>query len=346
MIVPDTISADYTLRPSELASALASRFVHLEIRVDAEDWCAWAAVNGIAAEVIFFVQLEPTLLHHFDPQSRERAFACPRTWHFVSNIVQRRNGLDPAAERALFRGAIGEAAAVVFAAFLKVWRELPHPRAVINDPENADIPENASACADGALRLALPPRQRHQFRLHRHLRHGAAARGRRVPRQVLRAPRARVAALASLHPLGRRQDAMTEDPMIWQFIHYPARDAPSRDYAVRAPTLNAAKRTLAATLNVPVWTLRYPCTACMSRDRRRRLSPSTREAKFGTGRGVRMTKRALLAIRCRRRNCCSALQASQRSRAASLNAPGCQPMSASQVEPTSAMWRKPLPNTP
>ena len=128
-----------------MPTPLASRFVHLEIRVDAEDWCAWAAANGIAAEVIFFVQLEPDLLHHFDPKSRERAFACPRTWHFASNIVQRRNGLDPTAERALFRGTIGEAAAVEFAAFLKVWRELPHPRAVINDPENADIPENASA---------------------------------------------------------------------------------------------------------------------------------------------------------------------------------------------------------
>ena len=128
-----------------MPTPLASRFVHLEIRVDAEDWCAWAAGNGIAAEVIFFVQLEPDLLHHFDPQSRERAFACPRTWHFASNIVQRRGGLDPAAERALFRGTIGEAAAVEFAAFLKVWRELPHPRAVINDPANADIPQNASA---------------------------------------------------------------------------------------------------------------------------------------------------------------------------------------------------------
>ena len=39
---------------------------------------------------------------------------------------------------------MGEAAAVQFTAFLKIWRELPHPRAVINDPENADIPENAS----------------------------------------------------------------------------------------------------------------------------------------------------------------------------------------------------------
>ena len=128
-----------------MPTPLASRFVHLEIRVDAEDWLAWAASNGIAPEVLFFIQLEPTLLHQFDPQSKEKAFPCPRTWHFTSNIVHRRNGLDPAVERALFRGTIGEAAAVEFAAFLKVWRELPHPRAVIGDPENADIPENASA---------------------------------------------------------------------------------------------------------------------------------------------------------------------------------------------------------
>ena len=65
-------------------------------------------------------------------------------WEFASNIVKRRNGLDPEVERALFRGTVGEAAAVQFTAFLKVWRELPHPRAVINDPGNADIPENAS----------------------------------------------------------------------------------------------------------------------------------------------------------------------------------------------------------
>ena len=38
--------------------------------------------------------------------------------------------------------------------------------------------------------------------------------------------------------------------------HYPAGDAPSRAYAVRAPTLDAAKRKLAAVLRVPAWTLR------------------------------------------------------------------------------------------
>ena len=128
-----------------MPTPLASRFVHLEIRVDAEDWLAWGAANGIAAEVLFFITYEPDLLHVFDPKSTERAFPTPRTWEFASKIVKHRNGLDPEAERALFRGTVGEAAAVEFAAFLKVWRELPHPRAVVNDPENADIPKNASA---------------------------------------------------------------------------------------------------------------------------------------------------------------------------------------------------------
>ena len=128
-----------------MPTPLASRFVHLEIKVDPSDWCEWGAANGIAPETLFFIQLRPELLNVFDPQSREAAFACPRTWEFVSNVVNQRGSLDPAAERALFRGAVGEAAAVEFSAFLKVWRELPHPRAVIDDPENADVPQNASA---------------------------------------------------------------------------------------------------------------------------------------------------------------------------------------------------------
>ncbi len=44
--------------------------------------------------------------------------------------------------------------------------------------------------------------------------------------------------------------------MVWRISHYPPGAAPSRDYAVRAPSLNAAKRKLAAALDVPLWTLR------------------------------------------------------------------------------------------
>ena len=137
-----------------MPAPLASRFVHLEIRVDAADWCAWGAANGIAPAVLFFVSMRPELLHAFNPQSTEKAFPCPRTWEMVSNIVHRRNGLDPVAERALYRGTVGEAAAVEFSAFLKVWHELPHPRTVIDDPEGRRDPRQRQ-CVDRALRLAL-----------------------------------------------------------------------------------------------------------------------------------------------------------------------------------------------
>ena len=128
-----------------MPTPLASRFVHLEIRVDAEDWLAWGAANGIAPEVLFYIQMRPDLLHSFDPQAKEKAFCCPRTWEMVTNIVNQRGNPDPAVERALFRGTVGEAAAVEFSAFLKVWRELPHPKAVLDDPGNAIVPDNASA---------------------------------------------------------------------------------------------------------------------------------------------------------------------------------------------------------
>ena len=61
--------------------------------------------------------------------------------------------------------------------------------------------------------------------------------------------------LARLHPLGGSEDAVKEDAMTWRIAHYPAGDAASRDYAVRAPSLEAARRKLAAALDVPPWTL-------------------------------------------------------------------------------------------
>ena len=127
-----------------MPTPLASRFVHLEIRADVADWCAWGAANGIAPEVLFFIQMRPNLLHDFDPQSREKAFPCPRTWEFVSNILKRSRDLSPTALRALIRGTVGQAAAVEFCGFLEIWRELPHPQTIIADPEGAPVPDNPS----------------------------------------------------------------------------------------------------------------------------------------------------------------------------------------------------------
>ena len=131
-----------------MPAPLANRFVHLELRPDATDWLAWGAANGIAPEVLFFIQVHPELLFQFDPQSKEKAFPSPRSWEFVSNILQQRiPGAasivnEPEMERSLFRGTVGEASAVDFCAFLKIWKELPHPTAILNDPENAEVPQD------------------------------------------------------------------------------------------------------------------------------------------------------------------------------------------------------------
>ena len=60
----------------------------------------------------------------------------------------------------------------------------------------------------------------------------------------------------TLRSVGPEPTPPAESPAGWRVSHYPAGDAPSREYAVRAPSLEAAKGTLAAALGVPVWSLR------------------------------------------------------------------------------------------
>ena len=44
--------------------------------------------------------------------------------------------------------------------------------------------------------------------------------------------------------------------MHWRIAQYPTGGAPSRDYAVKAPSLEDAQRKLATAPDIPVWTLR------------------------------------------------------------------------------------------
>ena len=128
-----------------MPTPLASRFVHLDVSVGVAAWSAWAAEAQLAPEVLFFIQFRPELLHKFDPQSQEQAYPCPRTWEFVSDLSQRVNGMSLEHQRTIYRGTVGEGAAGEFCAFLQMWEDLPHPQTVLDDPEHAVIPDNASA---------------------------------------------------------------------------------------------------------------------------------------------------------------------------------------------------------
>jgi len=129
-----------------LSTALASRFGHLDIDVSLADWCAWAIGAGVAPEVIAFLRFRPELLHTFDPaRNSESAFPAPRTWHILSDVYQS-SILPREIAGEIFAGIVGTGAGGEFAAFLRIWEDLPDIDGILLSPETAELPKNPSVC--------------------------------------------------------------------------------------------------------------------------------------------------------------------------------------------------------
>ena len=122
-----------------MPSALANRFVHLDFTVDVESWIAWAEEEGLPEEIRAFIRFRPNLLHNFDPKKNEKAFPSPRSWEFAAGIVAME--IDPELELSLLKGTVGPGAAVEFAGFSRMFRQLPDPDGVISHPSTATVPE-------------------------------------------------------------------------------------------------------------------------------------------------------------------------------------------------------------
>lgn len=119
-----------------MPAPLANRFTHIDFDVHFDDWRAWALNNSIRPEVTNFISFRPGLLNDFDPD--KRAFPTPRSWEFVSKIIDSTD--SDAVERELIKGSVGEGAAAELAAFLKVYRNLPNPDVVLMNPSTAQVP--------------------------------------------------------------------------------------------------------------------------------------------------------------------------------------------------------------
>lgn len=119
-----------------MPAPLANRFTHIDFEVHFDDWRSWAITNNIKPEVVNFINFRPGLLNDFDPD--KRAFPTPRSWEFVSRIIDGKQSIE--VERALISGSIGEGAAAELAGFLKIYRNLPNPDSVLLNPKTADVP--------------------------------------------------------------------------------------------------------------------------------------------------------------------------------------------------------------
>ena len=116
-----------------MPAPLANRFVHLEMKVDFDDWFQWATENKVHTDVVGYLTFAKKDLYDFDPKSPSRSFATPRSWSFVSELLE--DDDDENTTTDLVSGAVGEGLAVKFMAHRKMASQLPDPSDILSGKE-------------------------------------------------------------------------------------------------------------------------------------------------------------------------------------------------------------------
>ncbi|MGN1104074.1 MAG: ATP-binding protein [Candidatus Coproplasma sp.] len=111
----------------KMPKALANRLLHIEVEGNFEAWKKWAIRSGINDKVIGFLSFRQNYLMQFDPASGDLAFATPRSWEMVSNIL---NNVSDDVDKvySLICGLVGTGIAVEMRTWAKVYKQLPDIR--------------------------------------------------------------------------------------------------------------------------------------------------------------------------------------------------------------------------
>jgi hypothetical protein len=117
-----------------MPTPLANRFLHQEMKVDFASYQEWAVKNNIHKDVVGYLSFSKQDLQDFDAKSASRAFATPRTWTFVSELLQDDDGDDDTLMN-LIAGTIGEGLAVKFMAHRKIAGRMPRPEDILSGKE-------------------------------------------------------------------------------------------------------------------------------------------------------------------------------------------------------------------
>jgi hypothetical protein len=117
-----------------MPTPLANRFIHQEMKVDFASWQDWAVNHGIHKDVVGYLTYAKQDLNEFDAKSASRAFATPRSWTFVSELLEDEDGDDDTIMN-LVAGTVGEGLAVKFMAHRKVAGRMPKPEDILSGKE-------------------------------------------------------------------------------------------------------------------------------------------------------------------------------------------------------------------
>lgn len=110
-----------------MPTPLANRFVHIEMRHDFDDWQAHALESKFNKDVVGFLTAFKNKLFQFEANSASRGFATPRSWEFVSRIVDGNPDLPEAVVTTMVAGAIGDGNGIEFMEYRRNAADLPNP---------------------------------------------------------------------------------------------------------------------------------------------------------------------------------------------------------------------------
>ena len=128
---------------SRMPLPLLNRFTHIELEVSVNTWRKWA-IHHLIPEIVQYISWRPDSLY-IPPKSdgKDKAFPTPRSWEFASRLVEtmQKMSIDKDVELELLSGTIGQAEAIELVGFLRIFRELPNPDAILMNPDTSDIPD-------------------------------------------------------------------------------------------------------------------------------------------------------------------------------------------------------------
>lgn len=126
-----------------MSTALQSRLIHIEMRVDHSEWMIWAHRNQIDSRIIGFLEFKQDYLHHFNPDHEDKTFACPRTWWFTHKLIKNIPLLEQK-HVPILAGTVSAGVAMEFVQFCRIYLELPKIKDIITIPESCQIPDEPS----------------------------------------------------------------------------------------------------------------------------------------------------------------------------------------------------------
>lgn len=115
----------------DMPAPLANRLLHIQVEPDVDSFFDYGMERNLNSMVLGFLKFRRALLF-VPPSGKEKAFPTPRSWEFVSMLLQAEEMRHDRVDVELLAGVVGQGAATEFASYIKMHKHLPDLDAILD----------------------------------------------------------------------------------------------------------------------------------------------------------------------------------------------------------------------